>query len=168
MLYLKPAWNQTAGAVLWVLTKPLLHCFAEQGGLGLACLRPPLLFQTCSALSLWPLQFQAKHLGQPLPTVIGTYKNHPLYALKRHLLKYEAIYPETAAILGYCRGEAVYSRCVRQLGGSVGFPMAWDYQAPGWGRGVLLMSALMSNGMSFMLCVCVCCFMGAHVEGIQA
>ena len=65
--------------------------------------RPPL--------SLWPLQFQAKHLDQPLPTVIGTYKNHPLYALKRHLLKYEAIYPETAAVLGYCRGEAVYSRC---------------------------------------------------------
>lgn len=57
-----------------------------------------------------PLQFQARHLDQPLPTVIGMYKNHPLYALKRHLLKYEAIYPETAAILGYCRGEAVYSR----------------------------------------------------------
>eukprot|EP00069_Balaena_mysticetus_P008426 bmy_19601T0 len=63
-----------------------------------------------------PLQFQARHLDQPLPTVIGTYKNHPLYALKRHLLKYEAIYPETAAILGYCRGEAVYSRdCVHTL-----------------------------------------------------
>lgn len=62
------------------------------------------------------LEFQAKHLDQPLPTVIGTYKNHPLYALKRHLLKYEAIYPETAAIIGYCRGEAVYSRdCVHTL-----------------------------------------------------
>ncbi|XP_068413851.1 DNA repair protein complementing XP-C cells [Eschrichtius robustus] len=61
-------------------------------------------------------EFQARHLDQPLPTVIGTYKNHPLYALKRHLLKYEAIYPETAAILGYCRGEAVYSRdCVHTL-----------------------------------------------------
>uniref|UniRef100_A0A8D1JSK1 p125 n=1 Tax=Sus scrofa TaxID=9823 RepID=A0A8D1JSK1_PIG len=61
-------------------------------------------------------EFQAKHLDQPMPTVIGTYKNHPLYALKRHLLKYEAIYPETAAILGYCRGEAVYSRdCVHTL-----------------------------------------------------
>ncbi|XP_016065360.1 PREDICTED: DNA repair protein complementing XP-C cells [Miniopterus natalensis] len=62
------------------------------------------------------LEFQAKHLDQPLPTVIGTYKNHPLYALKRHLLKYEAIYPETATIIGYCRGEAVYSRdCVHTL-----------------------------------------------------
>ncbi|XP_036121998.1 DNA repair protein complementing XP-C cells isoform X3 [Molossus molossus] len=62
------------------------------------------------------LEFQAKHLDQPLPTVIGTYKNHPLYALKRHLLKYEALYPETASIIGYCRGEAVYSRdCVHTL-----------------------------------------------------
>ncbi|XP_076972538.1 DNA repair protein complementing XP-C cells isoform X2 [Tamandua tetradactyla] len=62
------------------------------------------------------LEFQVKHLDQPLPTTIGIYKNHPLYALKRHLLKYEAIYPETAAILGYCRGEAVYSRdCVHTL-----------------------------------------------------
>ncbi|XP_037658572.1 DNA repair protein complementing XP-C cells isoform X2 [Choloepus didactylus] len=62
------------------------------------------------------LEFQAKHLDQPLPTAFGIYKNHPLYALKRHLLKYEAIYPETAAILGYCRGEAVYARdCVHTL-----------------------------------------------------
>ncbi|XP_029457237.1 LOW QUALITY PROTEIN: DNA repair protein complementing XP-C cells [Rhinatrema bivittatum] len=56
------------------------------------------------------LELQAKLLDQPLPTSITEFKNHPLYALKRHLLKYEAIYPDTAAILGYCRGEAVYSR----------------------------------------------------------
>ncbi|XP_004702426.1 DNA repair protein complementing XP-C cells [Echinops telfairi] len=62
------------------------------------------------------LEFQAKHLDQPFPSAIGSYKNHPLYALKKHLLKYEAIYPETAAILGYCRGEAIYSRdCVHTL-----------------------------------------------------
>ncbi|XP_072454466.1 DNA repair protein complementing XP-C cells isoform X1 [Notamacropus eugenii] len=62
------------------------------------------------------MEFQAKLQSQPLPTAIGMYKNHPLYALKRHLLKYEAIYPETAAILGYCHGEAVYSRdCVHTL-----------------------------------------------------
>nr|DBA18492.1 TPA: hypothetical protein GDO54_016731 [Pyxicephalus adspersus] len=61
-------------------------------------------------------EFEAKLLDQPLPTSITEYKNHPLYALKRHLLKYEAIYPDTAAILGYCRGEAVYSRsCVHTL-----------------------------------------------------
>uniref|UniRef100_A0A8C0BN57 p125 n=1 Tax=Buteo japonicus TaxID=224669 RepID=A0A8C0BN57_9AVES len=61
-------------------------------------------------------EFQVKLQDQPLPTAIGEYKNHPLYVLKRHLLKYQAIYPESAAILGYCRGEAVYSRdCVHTL-----------------------------------------------------
>ncbi|XP_075430724.1 DNA repair protein complementing XP-C cells isoform X2 [Ascaphus truei] len=61
-------------------------------------------------------EFEVKLLDQPLPTSITEYKNHPLYVLKRHLLKYEAIYPESAATLGYCRGEAVYSRsCVHVL-----------------------------------------------------
>ncbi|XP_040214814.1 DNA repair protein complementing XP-C cells isoform X1 [Rana temporaria] len=61
-------------------------------------------------------EFESKLLDKPLPTSITEYKNHPLYALKRHLLKYEAIYPESAAVLGYCRGEAVYSRsCVQTL-----------------------------------------------------
>ncbi|KAJ8046378.1 DNA repair protein complementing XP-C cells-like [Holothuria leucospilota] len=61
-------------------------------------------------------QMQAHNLDQPLPKSIVEYKNHPLYALKRHLLKFEAIYPETAAVLGYCRGEPVYSReCVHIL-----------------------------------------------------
>lgn len=41
------------------------------------------------------------------------FKNHPLYALKRHLLKYEAIYPPEPPILGYIREEAIYPRdCV--------------------------------------------------------
>ncbi|XP_030061519.1 DNA repair protein complementing XP-C cells isoform X2 [Microcaecilia unicolor] len=62
------------------------------------------------------LELHTKLLDQPLPTSITEFKSHPLYALKRHLLKYEAIYPDTAAILGYCRGEAVYSRdCVQTL-----------------------------------------------------
>lgn len=61
-------------------------------------------------------ELEAKLLSKPLPTSISEYKNHPLYALKRHLLKYEALYPSTAAILGYCRGEPVYSRdCVHTL-----------------------------------------------------
>ncbi|XP_053600558.1 DNA repair protein complementing XP-C cells homolog isoform X2 [Plodia interpunctella] len=52
-------------------------------------------------------------LEAPLPKSISEYKNHPLYALKRHLLKYEAIYPPDAAALGFVRGEPVYSRrCV--------------------------------------------------------
>lgn len=51
-----------------------------------------------------------------MPTSVSEYKNHPLYVLKRHLLKYEALYPATAAVLGYCRGEPVYSRdCVHTL-----------------------------------------------------
>ncbi|XP_034731422.1 DNA repair protein complementing XP-C cells [Etheostoma cragini] len=61
-------------------------------------------------------ELQNKLLNKPLPISIVEYKNHPLYALKRHLLKYEAIYPSTATVLGYCRGELVYSRdCVHTL-----------------------------------------------------
>uniref|UniRef100_A0A8C4GH74 Xeroderma pigmentosum, complementation group C n=1 Tax=Dicentrarchus labrax TaxID=13489 RepID=A0A8C4GH74_DICLA len=61
-------------------------------------------------------ELQNKLLNKPLPISVGEYKNHPLYALKRHLLKYEAIYPSTATVLGYCRGEPVYSRdCVHTL-----------------------------------------------------
>ncbi|XP_054904591.1 DNA repair protein complementing XP-C cells isoform X2 [Poeciliopsis prolifica] len=61
-------------------------------------------------------ELQSKLLSKPMPTSILEYKNHPLYALKRHLLKYEALYPPTAAVLGYCRGEPVYSRdCVHTL-----------------------------------------------------
>uniref|UniRef100_A0A674CG56 Xeroderma pigmentosum, complementation group C n=1 Tax=Salmo trutta TaxID=8032 RepID=A0A674CG56_SALTR len=61
-------------------------------------------------------ELQAKLLDKPLPTSVAEFKNHPLYALKRHLLKYEALYPSTAAILGYCRGEPVYSRdCIHTL-----------------------------------------------------
>lgn len=61
-------------------------------------------------LSLCRLQLQNKLLSKPLPVSVGEYKNHPLYALRRHLLKYEAIYPSSATVLGYCRGEPVYSR----------------------------------------------------------
>ncbi|KAM7412306.1 hypothetical protein PAMA_021995 [Pampus argenteus] len=61
-------------------------------------------------------ELQTRLLNKPLPVSIAEYKNHPLYALKRHLLKYEAIYPPTATVLGYCRGEPVYSRdCVHTL-----------------------------------------------------
>ncbi|KAL4226611.1 hypothetical protein ACF0H5_014594 [Mactra antiquata] len=53
---------------------------------------------------------------RPLPTSIGAFKNHPLYALRRHLLKFEAIYPDTAIPVGYIRGEPVYAReCVHTL-----------------------------------------------------
>ena len=54
----------------------------------------------------------------PLPSSIGQFKDHPLYALSRHLLKFEAIYPPQAPSLGFCRGEPVFAReCVRTLQG---------------------------------------------------
>ncbi|KAH1011769.1 hypothetical protein HUJ04_001064 [Dendroctonus ponderosae] len=57
-----------------------------------------------------------QQLDQPLPKVISEYKDHPLYALRRHLLKFEAIYPPEPATLGFVRGEAVYPRaCVYTL-----------------------------------------------------
>lgn len=37
-------------------------------------------------------------------------KNHPLYVLKRHLLKFEALYPADVPSLGFVRGEAIYAR----------------------------------------------------------
>lgn len=44
------------------------------------------------------------------------FKNHPLYALERHLLKFESIYPPNALTLGYIRNEPVYARdCVHTL-----------------------------------------------------
>ncbi|XP_058500049.1 DNA repair protein complementing XP-C cells [Solea solea] len=61
-------------------------------------------------------ELQNKLQNKPLPISVSEYKNHPMYALKRHLLKYEAIYPPTSTVLGYCRGEPVYSRdCVHTL-----------------------------------------------------
>ncbi|XP_062854525.1 DNA repair protein complementing XP-C cells [Trichomycterus rosablanca] len=61
-------------------------------------------------------ELQENLIEKPLPTSVAAYKNHPLYALERHILKYEALYPPTVAILGYCRGEPVYSRdCVHTL-----------------------------------------------------
>ncbi|XP_045134828.1 DNA repair protein complementing XP-C cells homolog [Portunus trituberculatus] len=40
---------------------------------------------------------------QPLPKTVAEYKNHPLYALQRHLLKFEAIYPPDVSPLGSLR-----------------------------------------------------------------
>uniref|UniRef100_A0A1B0DMG8 Rad4 beta-hairpin domain-containing protein n=1 Tax=Phlebotomus papatasi TaxID=29031 RepID=A0A1B0DMG8_PHLPP len=56
------------------------------------------------------------HLDKPLPKTITEYKDHPLYALERHLLKYQALYPPNPPPLGYVRNEAVYAReCVHTL-----------------------------------------------------
>nr|XP_039262594.1 DNA repair protein complementing XP-C cells homolog isoform X2 [Styela clava] len=49
-------------------------------------------------------------LAQPLPTTISALKNHPLFGLRRHLLKYEAIYPPDVPAVGLIRGEEIYPR----------------------------------------------------------
>ncbi|VDP84005.1 unnamed protein product [Echinostoma caproni] len=49
-------------------------------------------------------------LAQPLPEKMQDFKNHPLYILPRHLLKFEVIHPPDALPLGFFRGEPVYSR----------------------------------------------------------
>ncbi|XP_077869408.1 DNA repair protein complementing XP-C cells homolog [Saccoglossus kowalevskii] len=62
------------------------------------------------------LALQVQLQQQPMPTSVAEYKNHPLYALKRHLLKFEGFYPENPKVLGFCRGEPVYAReCVHTL-----------------------------------------------------
>uniref|UniRef100_H2Z1G4 Rad4 beta-hairpin domain-containing protein n=1 Tax=Ciona savignyi TaxID=51511 RepID=H2Z1G4_CIOSA len=45
-----------------------------------------------------------------MPTSIGAFKSHPLFVLRRHLLKYEAIYPQDVPTLGYIRSEEVLPR----------------------------------------------------------
>ena len=56
----------------------------------------------------------------PMPTSIAAFKNHPLYALTRHLLKFEAIYPPEAPPLGFIKKEPIYAReCVHTLEGRV-------------------------------------------------
>jgi xeroderma pigmentosum group C-complementing protein len=48
----------------------------------------------------------------PIPKTVGAFKGHPLYALERHLLKFEAIYPPNPPPLGYVGKppEPVYAR----------------------------------------------------------
>ncbi|XP_005109611.1 DNA repair protein complementing XP-C cells homolog [Aplysia californica] len=61
-------------------------------------------------------EIKGQLLVRPMPTSIAEFKNHPLYALRRHLLKFEAIYPDTAIPCGYIKKEPVYAReCVRIL-----------------------------------------------------
>ncbi|XP_017078618.1 DNA repair protein complementing XP-C cells homolog isoform X2 [Drosophila eugracilis] len=61
-------------------------------------------------------QMRRIHANKPLPKSISEFKDHPLYALERHLLKFQGLYPPDAPTLGFIRGEAVYSRdCVHLL-----------------------------------------------------
>ncbi|KAL3993549.1 Rad4 transglutaminase-like domain family protein [Acanthocheilonema viteae] len=49
-------------------------------------------------------------LSKPKPATVAEYKNHPLYVLKKDILKYEAIYPEDQAPIGQIRGFDIYPR----------------------------------------------------------
>ncbi|TPP66948.1 DNA repair protein [Fasciola gigantica] len=49
-------------------------------------------------------------LVKPMPEKVQDFKNHPLYILPRHLLKFEVIHPPDALPLGFFRGEPIYSR----------------------------------------------------------
>ncbi|SPP75904.1 blast:DNA repair protein complementing XP-C cells homolog [Drosophila guanche] len=61
-------------------------------------------------------QLRRIHTEKPLPKSISEFKDHPLYALERHLLLFQALYPADAPTLGFIRGEPVYSRdCVHLL-----------------------------------------------------
>ncbi|KAH8275328.1 hypothetical protein KR026_005115 [Drosophila bipectinata] len=61
-------------------------------------------------------QLRRIHSDKPLPKSIAEFKDHPLYVLPRHLLKFQGLYPPDAPTLGFIRGEPVYSRdCVHLL-----------------------------------------------------
>ena len=47
---------------------------------------------------------------KPFPTGVQEFKSHPLYVLKRHLLKFQDIYPRDAEPLGKIRNEEIFSR----------------------------------------------------------
>lgn len=50
---------------------------------------------------------------QDMPTSDGGFRNHPLYVLEKHLLKFQGIYPADVAPLGFFKDQPVYPRdCV--------------------------------------------------------
>ncbi|KAI9468281.1 MAG: hypothetical protein EXX96DRAFT_591582 [Benjaminiella poitrasii] len=56
-----------------------------------------------------------QEMKEVMPTSIGGFKNHSLFVLERHLLKFEVIYPKNP-VLGAIRGEKIYPRsCVKSV-----------------------------------------------------
>lgn len=54
--------------------------------------------------------------SREMPTSDSGYKNHPLYVLEKHLLKFQGIYPPEVAPLGWFKEQPVYPRdCVQTL-----------------------------------------------------
>ncbi|KAG1091063.1 hypothetical protein G6F42_019527 [Rhizopus arrhizus] len=54
-------------------------------------------------------EMEKQQTRQVMPSAIGGFKNHPVYALERHLLKYEVLHPREP-VLGSIRGEKIYPR----------------------------------------------------------
>lgn len=60
-------------------------------------------------------ELQHQQAREPMPTSIAAFNNHPLYALERHLKKFEIIHPREP-VLGRIKGEPIYPRsCVKTV-----------------------------------------------------
>lgn len=55
-------------------------------------------------------ELKKMRLEKELPQTVSEFKDHPLYVLKRHLLKFQSIYPEKAVDVGKFRDEGIYLR----------------------------------------------------------
>lgn len=60
-------------------------------------------------------ELDSMEAGEQMPSSIQAFNNHPLYALERHLKKFEVLYP-SKPVLGHIKGEKVYPRsCVKTV-----------------------------------------------------
>ncbi|VUZ41334.1 unnamed protein product, partial [Hymenolepis diminuta] len=51
----------------------------------------------------------------PIPSRVQDLKNHPLYVLRRHLLKFEVIYPDDAPVVGFFKVGAKGNECTESI-----------------------------------------------------
>ena len=49
-------------------------------------------------------------LSKEIPKSLPDFKDHPLYVLPKHLLKFQAIYPANVTPIGHFRNESIYLR----------------------------------------------------------
>jgi xeroderma pigmentosum group C-complementing protein len=49
-------------------------------------------------------------LDKGFPSSLSEFKDHPLYVLKKHLLKYQSIYPQEITPAGMFRDKPIYYR----------------------------------------------------------
>lgn len=55
-------------------------------------------------------------MKKDMPTSDSAFRNHPLYVLEKHLLKFQGIYPPEVAPLGYFKEQPIYPRdCIHTL-----------------------------------------------------